>query len=28
MIVPWVKHAIGYSDSNNIYKALKSGEWN
>lgn len=28
MIVPWVKQAMGYQDSNNIYKALKTGGWN
>jgi len=28
MVVPWVKQASGYSDSNEVYRALRTGGWN
>lgn len=28
MIVPWIKQALGYQNSNQIYQALRSGGWN
>ena len=28
MIVPWIKQATGYQNSNEIYNALRNGGWN
>ena len=28
MVVPWVKNVANYQNSNQIYQALKNGEWN
>lgn len=28
MIVPWIKQAMGYQNSQEIYQALKNGGWN
>lgn len=28
MVVPWIKDAMGYQNSNQIYQALRKGEWN
>ena len=28
MIVPWIKNALGYQNSQEIYQALRNGVWN